>query len=182
MTGHRGRTRQRAGAAGRTVTLGRLARAAVAVLVAAPLAGCYSAADAEVNPPGRNLRVNDIAIRYAHLDDPDTPGTGYRPGDDVPLYLWLVNESGEPAALAGVSSSIAQDVTLTEGDLPVDLPVGELVDLGPDNAHFVLREITTQVRGAQFVPISLTFADGSEVEFEVEAIEAGPPDSAAPGA
>lgn len=140
------------------------------------LAGCAADDTAPNNPPGMNVRVNDILVRYAHLEDPDSPGTGYRAGDDVPLYLWFVNESGAEAALTEVSSPVATDVTLTEGQTPVDLPVGTLVEMGPENPHFVLEDITTRIRGAELVPVDLTFSDGTVVEIMVEAIEIGPLD------
>ena len=145
-------------------------------LAATLLAACGADADPETNPPGTNLKVGDISIRYAHLEDPDAPGTGYRPGDDVSLYLWFVNESDEPAELAEISSSVATSVALTEGTTPVELPVGELVEMGPDDPHFVLRDITTQIRGAEFIPVTLTFSDAPAVEIMVEAIEIGPLD------
>ena len=153
---------------GRLVGLG----AAAAMLLTA----CGGPAPVSSNPPGTNLRVNDIAIRYAHLEDPDAPGTGYRVGDDIPLYLWFVNESSEEASLTAVDSPVAGDVTMDGGQFPVELPTGTLVDLGPDGPHFVLQDITTQVRGAEFIPVDLTFSDGTVVEIMVEAIEVGPLD------
>jgi copper(I)-binding protein len=135
------------------------------------LAGCGADEVAENNPPGMNVRVDGIAIRYAHLEDPDASDTGYTLGDDIPFYVWLVNESSEPAALTGVSSPIATDVSLDGARTPVDLPLGELVELGPDGPHFVLEDITSQVRGAEFVPVTLTFEDGTEVEIMVQAVD-----------
>jgi copper(I)-binding protein len=143
--------------------------AALATLVTA----CGPSQGAENNPPGTNVTVDGIAIRYAHLEDPDAPGTGYREGDDIPFYVWLVNRSGEPASLTGVSSAIATDVSLDGATTPVDLPPGDLVDLGPDGPHFVLADITGQVRGAEFVPVTLTFGDGTEVEILVQAVDVG---------
>jgi copper(I)-binding protein len=156
---------------------GRTARRGVAAALAALLvAGCGVDEGPANNAPGMNVRVDDIAVRYAHLEDPDAAGAGHRVGDDVPLYLWFVNESGEPAQLTEVSSPVATDVSLSEGRAPVDLPVGTLVDLGPDERHFVLEDITTRIRGAEFVPVSLAFSTGTVVEIMVEAIEIGPID------
>lgn len=142
-----------------------------ALAVAIALTGCGDAEQPENNPPGTNVRVNDISVRYAHLEDPDAPGTGHRVGDDIALYLWFVNESSEPAALTEVSSPIATEVTMTSGQTPVDLPLGALVELGPDDPHFVLEDITTQVRGSEFVPVNLTFSDGSRVEIMVQPLD-----------
>jgi periplasmic copper chaperone A len=148
---------------------------AIAAAVAL-LTSCTGPAQGTNNPPGTNVRVDDIAIRYAHLEDPDAPGTGYRVGDDIPLYLWFVNESADEAALTDVSSPVATGVSLDGGRTPVELPTDTLVDLGPDGPHFVLEDITTQVRGAEFIPVDLTFSDGTVVQIMVEAIEVGPLD------
>jgi copper(I)-binding protein len=154
----------------------RGSRALALAATVACAASCASPDQGENNPPGTNLRVNDIAIRYAHLEEPDAPGTGYTSGDDIPFYVWLVNESADDVSLVDVSSPIATTVSMDGGQMPVELPPGTLVDLGPDNPHVVLADITTQVRGAQFVPVELTFSDGVSVEIMVEAIEVGPLD------
>jgi len=119
--------------------------------------------------------VNDIAIRYAHLENPDGKDA-YQEGDDIPLYLWAVNESDTAAQLSAASSPIAADVSLSQGSLPVSLGTGNLVDLGLSRPHLVLRHINTQVRGAEFVPVTITFGDGTRVQMMVEAIDVKGPD------
>lgn len=148
---------------------GRGAVAAVLLSVAVATA-CGDEPMPQTRPPGTNVTVDDIAIRYAHLEDPPGPD-GWQPGDDVPFYVWLVNESGEAAALTAASSPIAASVTPVQGAFPLDLPQGELVQLGPDGAHLVLRDIDRQVRGAEFVPVTLTLSDGRVAELDVEAID-----------
>lgn len=152
-------------------------RAPVAVTMAAVfatsvLSGCAQD-DPGVNSPGTNLRVNDVAIRYAHLENTEDED-GWVEGDDVPLYLWFQNEADESALVTSVESPLATSVALTDGALPLSLPPGRLVQMGPREDHFVLEDIRTQIRGQEFVPVVLTFADGTSVEFEVEAIDVNP--------
>ncbi len=139
------------------------------------MTACGGRAPSHVNSPGTNLKVNDIAIRYAHLENPDGED-GYQKGDDIPLYLWAVNESDTAAQFSAASSPIAADVSLSQGSLPVSLGTRKLVDLGPSRPHLVLRQINTQVRGAEFVPVTITFGDGTRVQMMVEPIDVKGPD------
>lgn len=143
--------------------------AAALVLISVVLAGCAEEMP-DTRPPGTNVRVNDISIRYAHLEAP-VDEDGWQPGDDVPLYLWVVNESGEPAALTAASSPIATSVSPVGEELPLELPTGELLQLGPEGEYLVLEDIDRQVRGAEFVPVELTLGDDTVVQIQVEAID-----------
>jgi len=153
-------------------SLRRRRSAGVVGLVVAGLALSACVNEVELtNPPGANVGVNGIKVRYAHFEDPDTPGTGYVPGDDVPLYLWLENEASDEVELVDVSAAITSDVTLDGAEMPVELPIGTLVEMGPDDPHFVLEDITSQLRGAEMIPVTLSFSNGAEIEILVEAIE-----------
>ena len=145
-------------------------RTAGAALLLGALAGCSAPATAEVESPGTNLRVDDVAIRYAHLEAPEDPD-GWEAGSDVPLYLWFVNDGQEPVEVTGVSSPLATSVSLSEGALPVQLPPGELVELSPRTRHVVLEDIERQIFGQDLIPVEVAFGDGTEVEFDVEAVD-----------
>ena len=152
-------------------TYGRplLGAAATLALVGA-LAGCYDAGTGDVDSPGTNLRVDDLAIRYAHLED--DAGAGHDEGADVPLYLWLVNEGEQPVEVAGITSPLTGSVVLTEGQLPLVVPPRDTLQLGPEGQHAVLEDIERDIRGSEFVTVELAFGDGREVEFDVEAVKA----------
>lgn len=124
-----------------------------------------------MNSPGTNLSVNNIAFRYAHLENPRDPD-GWQEGDDVPLYMWLLNQSDTEAEIVSVTSPLASDVVLNDGELPLTLPPEELLELGPEGRHFVMQDIDYQIFGQEFVPVQVTLGDGTEVEFDVEAVDA----------
>ena len=128
--------------------------------------------------PGTNLEVDGVKIRYAHLEAPEDPD-GWEKGDDVPLYVWLHNSSGEARELVDASSPVASRVSLSEGTLPVDLPRMEWLQLERGRPHLVLHDITEQVRGAEFVTVTLRFASGREAVMRVEAVDPQPDPPAA---
>ncbi len=147
---------------------------AVALLsVAGALVSCGGENGPFGNAPGANAQVGDIAIRYAHLEDPENSDS-YPAGADVPFYVWLQNEGDRPVQLADVTSDLATRVSMTEGELPVELPVAQLVEFGPSERHFILEDITRQIRAQDLVDVTLTFSDGSRAELEVEGVEVQP--------
>lgn len=155
-------------------------RTATATLAAALLAtSCATSPTTVGDSPGTNLEVDGVKIRYAHLEAPEDPD-GWEQGDDVPLYVWLHNSSGEPRRLVGASSPVASAVTLSEGALPMDLPTMEWLQLERGQPHLVLRDIEEQVRGAELVPVTLRFASGREAVMEVEAVDPHPDPPASP--
>jgi len=119
------------------------------------------------------LTVSSRRLRFQRREE---DVAGHQKGDDIPLDLWAVNESDTAAQLSAASSPIAADVSLSHGSLPVSLGTRKLVDLGPSRPHLVLRHINTQVRGAEFVPVTITFGDETRVQMMVEAIDVKGPD------
>ncbi len=151
----------------------RSRRILLTLLALATTTGCANHRNTFGDAPGTNLSVNGVAIRYAHLEAPDDPA-GWQPGDDVPLYVWLLNESDENRSLSGASSVIAPRVTLSTGAWPVPLPQGKWVQLERSQTHLVLHDVTEQVRGALFVSVTLEISDANETTteatFDVEAV------------
>lgn len=156
------------------------ARLLATTTAAALLATSCSASPTTVgDSPGTNLEVDGVKIRYAHLQPPEDPD-GWEAGDDVPLYVWLHNSSGETRTLVGASSPVASRVSLSEGSLPVDLPRMEWRQLERGKPHLVLHDIKEQVRGAEFVTVTLRFASGREAVMQVEAVDPQPDPPASP--
>ena len=149
-----------------------------AVTAALLITSCASSPTTVGDSPGTNLEVDGVKIRYAHLEAPEDPD-GWEAGDDVPLYVWLHNSSGEDRELVGASSPVASEVTLSEGTLPVDLPRDDWLELERGRPHLVLHDIEEQGRGAEFVTVTLTFASGREAVMQVEAVDPQPDPPAA---
>jgi copper(I)-binding protein len=149
------------------------ARLLVVTLGAVALTSCGAEEPDFGDSPGANVEAGDVAVRYAHLEDPEDADR-YPSGADVPFYVWLLNESDDVVQLTTVSAELSDSVALTYGQLPVELPPGELVALGPDGRHFVLEGIDREIRAQDLIPVELTFSDGASAEIEVEAIEVDP--------
>lgn len=106
---------------------------AIPAVAASPLllTGCANYRDTYGDSPGTNVDVDGVLVRYARLLAPTDP-QGWNSGDDVPLYMSLDNRTGGQVGLLDVTSNAAEDITLSEGSLPLDLPQKELVSLGPE--------------------------------------------------
>ncbi|MFD5002664.1 copper chaperone PCu(A)C [Streptomyces mutabilis] len=156
---------------------GRAARAAAAAVLAATalaLTGCGGDDGFELqdwHAPGQNASVGDVLIRYAHVAEPE--GEPWQVGDDVPAYVWLVNEGDEPDRLVGASSSGAESVDIVNAGgkpLPdgVELPPDKLRQLEPDRNHLLLRDVRQVVRGGDFMKITLNFEKAGSVTFGIQ--------------
>lgn len=123
--------------------------------------------------PGANGQVGDVLVRYAHLEDPaDTDR--YAAGSNVPLYVWLFNESSSPVTLVGASSDVAAAVGVSTGGLPLTVPPGELLELGRTGRHLELIDIDQPIAGQDLVPVTLTFDPGGSLTLMVEPVEVLP--------
>jgi copper(I)-binding protein len=125
---------------------------------------------AEWQAPGADTRIGDIKIRYGHVAEPT--GQPHPVGADVPVYLWLYNDGDTADALVAASSPAAARVDPVGGDgvpgtLPWTLPArGELI-LQPGRAHLVLRQVNRTMRGGDFVPLELHFAEAGKIRLSV---------------
>ncbi|WP_455355724.1 copper chaperone PCu(A)C [Streptomyces sp. SYSU K217416] len=154
---------------------GRSALATVIVGLALVLSGCGSDEGfdpEEWNAPGQNARVGSVLIRYAHLAEPRAEP--WKAGDDVPAYLWLVNEGSEPDTLLGASTPAAASVDLVQPDgkqLPEGLPLqpGRLYQLEPGKTHLVLRDVRQTIRGGDYVKVTVRFEKGGSATLNVPA-------------
>ncbi|MDG9711345.1 copper chaperone PCu(A)C [Streptomyces sp. DH10] len=121
--------------------------------------------------PGRNARVGDLVIRYAHVAVP--LGEPWQPGDDVPAYVGLHNMSDQAGNLVGASTPNAASVDIVDSDskpLPggVDLPVNQLVELEQGKAHLVLRDVRRLIRGGDFMKFTMRFENAGSITCNVQ--------------
>lgn len=169
-------------------------RRVAAVLLLAPLlAGCAAGRNAQTElvetiSDAANANVGDLHVRNVRLAAPDT--SVYGTGANVPLYLTLSNRGGAADSLTGVTSDDATSVVLTPADatasatpgvgvgageptpaaaatLPLGLPTGGAVSLGPDSTHLVLQGIKRQLRPGQSVRVTFSFADAGSTTLTV---------------
>ncbi|MGC9379843.1 copper chaperone PCu(A)C [Streptomyces sp. MH13] len=156
---------------------GRTARSAAATVLAAgtlALSGCGGDDSFELqdwHAPGQNASVGDVLLRYAHVAEPK--GEPWRPGDDVPAYVWLMNEGDSADRLVGAGSPDAESVGIVNADgkaLPdgVALPPDKLRQLEPGNNHLLLRDVREVVRGGDFLKITLNFEKAGSVTFNIQ--------------
>ncbi|MFE2644645.1 copper chaperone PCu(A)C [Streptomyces nigra] len=101
---------------------------------------CAGDDDITHNPPGANVRVGPVLIRYAHIAEP--PDGPWEEGDDAPFYLWLFNQGQRSDTLLGAETTAARSVDIVSADGavrdPVDVPTGELLELEKGHAHLAL--------------------------------------------
>ncbi|CAL9317122.1 hypothetical protein GCM10010478_17140 [Streptomyces erythrogriseus] len=137
-------------------------------LVAAGAAGCGDAGN-EHNPPGANARVGPVLIRYAHIAEP--PDGPWEPGDDAPFYLWLFNQGEDTDRLLGAETTVARSVDIVRADGtvrgPVDVPTRKLIELEKGRTHLLLRNLSRQIRGGDYVWVTLRFERAGEVALQV---------------
>ncbi|MFB8774222.1 copper chaperone PCu(A)C [Streptomyces broussonetiae] len=123
----------------------------------------------EPNPPGANARVGPVLLRYAHIAEP--PDGPWEKGDDAPFYVWLFNQGENADRLLGAESTVAQSVDIVGADGavrgPVELPAEKLVELEEGSTHLLLRDLRQQLRGGDYVWITLRFERAGEIALQV---------------
>ena len=119
---------------------------------------------------GVNISVPDMKIRNLFVLGPDL-GRTLAPGSSVPLYGVLLNTTGNPDRLVGMSApGLAQSSRLPAGG--VELPPGRLVSLdevpgtqvGP---AVVLQGIIGGQRGGEWIDLALRFQRAGVVRTQV---------------
>ncbi|AMW14564.1 hypothetical protein A4E84_36870 [Streptomyces qaidamensis] len=120
--------------------------------------------------PGQNAKVGSVLVRYAHIAEPR--GGPWRPGDDVPVYMWLYNKGPETDRLMSASTPAARSVQMVDGQgEPLSggfsLPVDDLQELESGKTHLVLRDLRQVVRGGDFLEFTVRFEKSGSVSFKL---------------
>lgn len=152
-----------------------LAIAAATVTIPLALAGCSAPGPAASSTAGSGSSQDQldtsvtIADSWAKATDPDAPLADSMSG----VFGTLENTTGEDLTITGVSSEVAGLVELhevvdgvmreIEGD--VVIPAGGTYELAPGANHIMLMDLGTELLPGDEVPITLTFSDGSSLEF-----------------
>jgi copper(I)-binding protein len=108
-------------------------------------------------------------IRYAHVAEPsDGP---WETGEDAPFYVCFFNQGQETHRLLGAETAVARSVDIVDANGavrgPIALPTGKLVELEKGRAHLLLRDLRQQIRGGDYVWITLRFERVGEIALQV---------------
>ena len=115
--------------------------------------------DAEVTD---ELSVLQVQIAY--------PADGvYEVGEDAPLYLGIANTGPGEDGLIDVRGPDFTDARITVDGRPAPIRVlpGDNVYVGAEGSpSVVLEDLTTELRSAQSIPVTIVFEDAGEVTIE----------------
>jgi copper(I)-binding protein len=145
-----------------------------ALAVAGLLAGCGTGLEARTytetgRTDGATADVGGrtgIAVRHLHVDGP-TLGSTFDRGGSVELAGGLVNNGTTADSLVGATSDVAASTVLLVDDRPVSaIPVPALGSAGTA-WRIELYPLQRQLRGGQFITVTLSFARAGRVTLQV---------------
>jgi copper(I)-binding protein len=174
----------------------RVTATGAALALAVALAGCGAGQQAQTSNQvttsgGAEARAGSILVRDVAFtfDGPVVGDAVYRPGDDAPLQLTIVNDGTDDDRLVGMRSPVATSVRVTGvtrvpgGQVLTagyDGPVSSIELPGTAELEVTLVSLTSPLRAALSYPVVLTFERAGDVRIEVpvENPEALPPRAA----
>ncbi|SEE73045.1 copper chaperone PCu(A)C [Jiangella alba] len=155
----------------------RSRRAAASLLLAgsllALLAGCASSGGSALLDARRSSASVDVSVgslrllgvRVEHPDDAE-----HVEGDNVGLFLTIANHGSDTDTLTAVSSVDARQIVFRDGsgpleeDIAVEVPPDGVASLQyPGGPHLELVELTRDVRGGSFLPVTFRFEDAGTI-------------------
>lgn len=145
----------------------RLRALALATLIAVVGTGCAAggAAEPTARSDGDNATVNGVQLRNIFILGPP-PGQAARSGGAVPLYMWVLNESGHPDRLVSAAAvGTARSLRIPGG--AIDLPVGELVHPQSRAQRLVLRGLLHPLRAGEAVRVTFEFERAGAIDVTV---------------
>ena len=162
---------------------GRTAALVAGVATALALAGCGMGEEAQTPAqvrltPGAGGRIGSVAVRDAKIvfsgQVPDA--VVYRPGDDAPLQLTVVNDGTAADTLVAVRSAVAADGTVV-GDATMpgghglvagyDHPVAAATLPQQNEVDVTLVDVTTSIRSGLTYPVTFVFERAGELSLEL---------------
>ncbi|GAT66311.1 copper chaperone PCu(A)C [Planomonospora sp. ID91781] len=149
--------------------------AAAAFLAAAPaLAGCGAGFDAITTQPyapteATSVKVKGLDITQAFLLGPDSGGT-LPAGASTPLYLYMVNTTGQPDQLVGVGVDPALGTAKVPA--PVPLPAGgkQAAVVGRPAHSIVIEQLKKPLRGGEEIQVQLQFEKAGIVPLRIPVV------------
>jgi copper(I)-binding protein len=149
--------------------------AAAAFLAAAPaLAGCGAGFDAITAQPyapteATSVKVKGLDITQAFFLGPDSGGT-LPAGASAPLYLYMVNTTGQPDQLVGVGVDPALGTAKVPA--PVALPAGgkQAAVVGRPTPSIVIEQLKKPLRGGEEIQVQLQFEKAGIVPLRIPVV------------
>ncbi len=137
---------------------------------------CGGGAAQTHNAPGATADVNSLAIRYAHIAEPDD-GV-WAKGSDVAAYLWVLNQGERSDRLVAASSPAADSTAIVDQQgksLPggVELPPHEARQMYRDGPHLLLRGIHEELRAGDYVKLTVRFSKSGSASMQVHVQRSG---------
>lgn len=157
----------------------RLLTLVVSATLATLVSGCAIAGehqDPTSRADGDNVSMRGMQLRNIFVLGP-APGETLPAGGTAEVYVTLINQRAEPDRLVSVEApEFARSVQLIGG--PVTLPPGEVVlpgGRGPAEVvdprgpgpGVILQDLTTQLRGGEYIRLTFRFAEAGTVEASV---------------
>jgi copper(I)-binding protein len=150
-----------------------------ALALAIGLGGCGAGQHAQTAEQGllsggARGAAGSVVVRNARIvfTGPIPGDTVYRPGDDVPLQLSIVNEGDQPDRLVAVTSPIAADGFIV-GDTVIpgghtlvagyDEPAADVTLPDQTEIDVTLTDVSTPIRSGLTYPVELDFARAGAV-------------------
>lgn len=138
----------------------------VAVPVALVLSGCGASMDAQTYAPrtqvdGTNVTLDELAVRNARIEPP-AGGITLEQGNDARVTMTITNRGDEADTLESVTTDAADEAVVLDRGRPgeVELPARGITS----SASVVLRGLSEDLLVGQYVPLTLRFTRGGDVE------------------
>ncbi|GAA3121806.1 hypothetical protein GCM10010466_10920 [Planomonospora alba] len=156
--------------------IGRHRAIAVAAFLAAAtaLTGCGAGHDAITNQhyaptEATSVKVNGLDISQAFFLGPDSGGT-LPAGASTPLYLYVVNGTGQADQLVGLGVDPA--VGTAKVTAPVPLPAGgaQAAVVGRPTPTIMIEQLKKPLRGGEELEVQLQFEKAGVVSLRVPVI------------
>lgn len=119
-------------------------------------------------------RIGPLRLLSVSIASPGTRGSFHVAGDSAALLVTVANDGDDEDVLTGVSTAVAEEVVLRDGDAPPDpdlemaVPPGGVATVRDvTGAHLELSGLQERLRSGLSVPVTFEFRDAGSVTLSV---------------